>query len=152
MPDPSIIKDVTTFFQIANPIKYSLILISLASIVLVSMLLLCACYLKIPQVLAKILCCVSNNCCLKHKALKRTREQAQLRVLYTAANEFQPAQASLIPSAPIEYPLTPGLTTADPPMTSYYTPHTQISGNCINNLTGCLAFEHRTLPICTILF
>ena len=137
MSEPSIIQDVTTFFQTATPIKYSLILISLVSIVLVSMLLLCACYLKIPQVLAKLLCCVSNNCCLKNKALKRTRDQAQLRVIYTAAHELQPAQATLIPSAPTECTLTPGLPTADPPMTSYYNQHTQVSGNCVNNLTGC---------------
>ena len=137
MPNPSIIQDVTAFFETASPIKYSLILTSLAAIVLVSMLLLCACYLKVPQILAKLLCCVSNNYCLKHRALKRTREQAQLRVFYSSANEFQPAQASLIHSAPIEYPLTPGQTTADPQMTSYYTPQTQLSGNCINNLSGC---------------
>ena len=138
MPEPSIIQDVTTFFQTATPIKYSLILISL---VLVSMLLLCACYLKIPQVLAKLLCCVSNNCCLKNKVLKRTRDQAQLRVIYTAAHELQPAQATLIPSAPTECTLTPGLPTADPPMTSYYNQHTQVSGNCVNNLTGCFAHD-----------
>ena len=137
MSEPSIIQDVTTFFQTATPIKYSLILISLVSIVLVSMLLLCACYLKILQVLAKLLCCVSNNCCLKNKALKRTRDQDQLRVIYTAAHELQPAQATLVPSAPTECTLTSVIPTADPPMTSYYNQHTQVSGNCVNNLPGC---------------
>ena len=137
MPNPSIIQDVTAFFETASPIKYSLILTSLAAIVLVSMLLFCACYLQVPQILTKFLCCVSNNCCLKRRALKRTREQTQLRVFYSAANEFQPAQTSLLPSAPIDYTLTPAQTTADTPMTSFYTAQTQLSGNCINNLSGC---------------
>ena len=139
MSEPSIIQDVTTFFQTATSIKYSLILISLVSIVLVSMLLLCACYLKIPKVLAKLLCCVSNTCCLKRKALKRTRDKDQLGVIYTVAHELQPAQATVVPSAPAECTLTSVVPTADPPMTSYY--NTQVSGNCVNNLPGCFGAQ-----------
>ena len=126
MSKPSIIKDVTTFFQTATPVKYSLILVSLVSIVLVSMLLLCACYLKIPKVLTKILCCVSNTCCLKRKALKRTRDQDQLRVIYTVAHDLQPAQANVVPSAPVECTLPSVAPTADIPMTSYYKPKSQV--------------------------
>ena len=137
MTKPSIIKDVTSFFQTATPVKYSLILVSFVSIVLVSLLLLCACYLKIPKVLTKILCCVSNTCCLKRKALKRTRDQDQLRVIYTVAHDLQPAQANVVPSAPVECTLPSVAPTADIPMTSYYNPQTQVSGNCVNNLPGC---------------
>ena len=137
MPDPSIIQDVAAFFENASPIKYSLISTALAASFLVYMLLLCACYLQVPQLLTKFLCCVSNNCCLKRRAMQRTREQTHLRVFYSAATEFQPAQTSLLPTAPIDQTLIPAQTSAEIPMTSSYIAHTQLSGSCVNNLNDC---------------
>ena len=60
MPNPSIIQDVAAFFENASPIKYSLIFTALAASVLVSMLLLCACYLQVPQLLPNF-CVVSQT-------------------------------------------------------------------------------------------
>ena len=119
MTKTSIIKDVTSFFQNATPVKYSLVLVSFVSIVLILLLLLCGCYLKLPGVLTKILCCISSNCCLKRKAIKRTRDQDQLRVIYTVAHDSQPAQASVVPSAPIECTPPPVSQTSNIPMPAY---------------------------------
>ena len=144
MTKPSIIKDVTTFFQTATPVKCSLILVSFVSIVLISLLLLCACYLKLPKVLTKLLCCVCINCCLKRKVTKRTRDQDQLRVIYTLAHDLQPAQANVVPSAPIECTLPSVALTTDIPMPAYYNPQTQLSGNCVNNLPRCFCSRFGT--------
>ena len=57
MTQPSIGQDVVN-------IAYSLVFTALAAGLLIILLLLCACYLKIPQVLATILFCVSKQCCL----------------------------------------------------------------------------------------
>ena len=61
MTQASIGQDVVSFFETATPIKYSLVLTALGAGLLLILLLLGICYLKIPQVLAAIICCVSKN-------------------------------------------------------------------------------------------
>ena len=144
MTKTSNIKDVTSFFQNATPVKYSLVLVSFVSIVLILLLLLCGCYLKLPGVLTKILCCVSGDCCLKSRAIKRSRDQDQLRVIYTVARDSQPAQASVVPSAPLECTPLPVSQTSDIPLPAYYSPQSQLSGSCVNNLPRCFCARFGT--------
>ena len=91
---------MVSFFQTATPIKYSLVVTAFCAGLLLLLLLIGLCYLQIPHVLATLLCCVSKTCFLRRKALQRNQDQTHLRVLYTASNSFEPAQAHLVPSAP----------------------------------------------------
>ena len=144
MTKTSIIKDVTSFFQNATPVKYSLLLVSFVSFVLILLLLLCGCYLKLPGVLSKLLCCFSGDCCLKTRAMKRSRDKDQLRVIYTVARESQPTQGTLVPSAPLECTPLPVPQTSDIPLPAYYSPQSQLSGSCVNNLPRCFCARFGT--------
>ena len=96
-----------------------------------------ACYLKIPQVLATILCCVSKQCCLRRKALQRTIDQTNLRVYYSAPTALQPAQTTLLPSAPYDPATIPAHSSAQIPITSPYIGHTQMTSSCVNGHMDC---------------
>ena len=52
-------------------------------------------------------------------------------------HDLQPAQANVVPSAPVECTLPSVAPTADIPMPAYYNPQTQVLGNCVNNLPRC---------------
>ena len=47
--DPTIGQDIVNFFEKASPIHYSLVVLGLCFAILVIVLLLCVCYLKVPQ-------------------------------------------------------------------------------------------------------
>ena len=140
MTQPSIGQDVVSFFETATPIKYSLVLTALGAGLLLILLLLGTCYLKIPQVLATILCYVSKKCCLRRKALQRNIDQTNLRVYYRAATALEPAQTALIPSAPNEPVSIPAHLSTQIPITLPFPGHRPLTNNsaiCVNGHQDC---------------
>ena len=129
----------SVFIETPTPIKYSLVLTALGAGLLLILLLLGTCYLKIPQVLATILCCVSKKCCLRRKALQRTIDQTNLRVYYSAATALQPAQTALLPSAPYEPATIPAHLSTQIPITLPFPGHRPLTNSCINGHQDCFS-------------
>ena len=67
--DPTIGQDIVSFFETASPIQYSLVVTGFCLAILIIVLLLCVCYLKVPQCLTGLLCCFSKECCLRKRVL-----------------------------------------------------------------------------------
>ena len=116
--------------------------------ILIIVLLLCKCYLKVPQCLTGLLCCFSRDCCLKKRALARHEDIQTLNVLYQNGENEQ-ARVMLTPSCPA-YDMSPIVRTPSivqtnsavgkltPSINSYITDN----GICINRIKGCYCAKY----------
>ena len=73
---------------------------------LVLILLLCLCYLKVLHFLATLLCCFTDLCCLKKRALERQADLTRLNVMYSA-DATGLSSVQIRPSAPAAPKMVP---------------------------------------------
>ena len=72
--------------------------------------------------------------------MQRNIDQTHLRVFYTASTAFEPAQANLMPSAPIEPVIVPAHLPAQLPIQLPLTGTRLLAGNsalCVNGHQDC---------------
>ena len=130
--DPTIGQHIVTFFESSKPIHYSLIITAFCMVLLVIVLLTCVCYLKIPQFLAALLCCFSETCCLKKRAILQNQDMHNLNVLYQNEHNEE-ARVMFVPSCPAQEPAS---ILRNPPNAQ----PNQVQGNltlCRNNIPSC---------------
>ena len=111
---PTITQDVVSFFQTASPIHYSLFVTIVCVVFLVLILLFCLCYLKVPRLLATLLCCFTDLCCLKKRALERQADMTRLNVMYSA-DATGLSSVQIRPSAPAAPEMVPAHISAQQP-------------------------------------
>ena len=81
---------------------------------LVLILLFCLCYLKVPRLLATLLCCFTDLCCLKKRALERQADMTRLNVMYSA-DATGLSSVQIRPSAPAAPEMVPAHNSAQQP-------------------------------------
>ena len=75
--------DIVSFFEQATPIHWSVMTNGFCLATVFLILFCCVCYLKIPEYLAKLLCCFENICFLKKRVITILSELQHLKNLYT---------------------------------------------------------------------
>ena len=143
--DPHFGNKVINFFQTADTIHYSFTFIAFVCIVLLSILICCACYIKCPSCLIHAFCCCANTCCLKEKV--KSREQQRLhwatemepmtsdegcQPIIKPSQSPQPQPQVIQPSAPAFQPQQIQPILAD-------CPRNILSRYCLTTRTPCLS-------------
>ena len=138
--DPHFGNKVINFFQTAETIHYSFTFIAFVCIVLLSILICCACYIKCPSCLLHAFCCCANTCCLKEKV--RSREQQRLHW----ATEMEP-MTSDVGCQPIIKPSQspqPQPQVMQPSAPAFQPQQSQpLLSNCPQNILSCYCLTTR---------
>ena len=82
--------------------------------IVIVILLFCLCYLKVPRLLATLLCCFTDLCCLKKRALERQADMTRLNVMYSA-DVTGLSSVQIRPSAPAAPEMVPAHISAQSP-------------------------------------
>ena len=109
--EPHLVQEIVSYFEIAQPIHWSLFTLVLVSICSIVVLLCCCCYLKCPNVMSKIFsCCCNSSCCLLKCFTKRVLEKTAFRSRVDAGYNIPSETVQMLDINHIQPAANPNLT------------------------------------------